>query len=361
MNTDHKVTASAANPSGNQGIEESANQQEIGELIALHFKGETTQEQEKLISDWMSRSENNRQALFDLAAIVNAEKEVSDEDCDSLLERIHGQIAEDEKTMVPYSDRGEKKSHHLTLFGYIAIAAAVAIAVCIPIYKDIASKVRMDNELSAAAVYYNNGNDVLHFNLPDGSTVLLQPNSGLKYFFDTQSNQRIAQLDGEAYFDIARDSLKPFIVKSRYIHLRVLGTAFYVKAFDNAQNVEVGLERGAVNVLSADNRNLMHLHPNQKIVYDVETGFLDTSVIDATDIISQRYSISILENVSVRGIVAHIEQAYHVRVSVSGVKPNERYNISYRSRSSLEELMKIVEGVTGGRCRIEKQAGTSLK
>lgn len=67
--------------------------------------------------------------------------------------------------------------------------------------------------------------------LPDQSVVWVNAGSTLRYGSDFNTNGRSVQLDGEAYFEITRDSLKPFIVKSKRLDIKVLGTSFNVKAY----------------------------------------------------------------------------------------------------------------------------------
>jgi ferric-dicitrate binding protein FerR (iron transport regulator) len=87
---------------------------------------------------------------------------------------------------------------------------------------------------------------VLHrqlINLPDGSKVVLNANSKLEYPPGFSNNTREVYLDGEAYFDIAHDPGKPFIVHTGSISTRVLGTAFNINAYRSQQFVEVTVTR----------------------------------------------------------------------------------------------------------------------
>ncbi|HET9057937.1 MAG TPA: FecR domain-containing protein [Chitinophagaceae bacterium] len=101
--------------------------------------------------------------------------------------------------------------------------------------------------------------------LPDGSKVWL--NSGSKLTYKTfNKSQREVTLEGEAYFDIIKDAKRPFIVHTNVIDIKVLGTAFNVKSYDNEKTVEASLIRGLIEVTRVDNPGQkILLKPNEKI------------------------------------------------------------------------------------------------
>lgn len=103
--------------------------------------------------------------------------------------------------------------------------------------------------------------------LPDGSVVMLSPGSRISYAASfTGSGSRNVSLSGEAFFQVVKDSLRPFFVYSGGIATRVLGTSFTVRS--GAENVSVTVRTGkvAVYVLDENKENIV-LTPNQKAVY----------------------------------------------------------------------------------------------
>jgi len=84
--------------------------------------------------------------------------------------------------------------------------------------------------------------------LVDGSTVTLEPFSTLKYPTQFLKKQREVVLKGEAFFDITRDTTKPFVVYANETITKVLGTSFTIKAFEGEKEVEVAVKTGKVAV-----------------------------------------------------------------------------------------------------------------
>lgn len=103
--------------------------------------------------------------------------------------------------------------------------------------------------------------------LPDGSTVWLNAGSKISYGEDFGKTTRDVQLSGEAYFDVAHDSEHPFIVHTEHFKIKVLGTAFNVKAYAADMQSEATLVRGLIelSINNEDSRKIL-LKPNEKFV-----------------------------------------------------------------------------------------------
>ena len=89
--------------------------------------------------------------------------------------------------------------------------------------------------------------------LADGSKIILEPFSSLKYPTCFLKNQREVVLKGEAFFDIKRDTTKPFVVYANETITKVLGTSFTIKAFEGEKEVEVAVKTGKVAVYAKVN------------------------------------------------------------------------------------------------------------
>jgi len=109
--------------------------------------------------------------------------------------------------------------------------------------------------------------------LPDGSLVWLNSSSKLTYQGDFNKTEREVTLEGEGFFDIAKNPGKPFIVHTHGIDIKVLGTAFNVKCYATDETIETTLLRGAIEVIRKDDpaAPAITLKPNEKLVYIKKT------------------------------------------------------------------------------------------
>ena len=101
--------------------------------------------------------------------------------------------------------------------------------------------------------------------LPDGTDVWLNARTTIQYPVSFNTDQRLVKLDGEAYFEVARDEKKPFTVQTDKYNVEVLGTKFDVESYSDTESFETALMEGSVKIssLTDANESLM-LTPNNK-------------------------------------------------------------------------------------------------
>lgn len=109
--------------------------------------------------------------------------------------------------------------------------------------------------------------------LPDGTQVWLNGNSRLSFGnADFGSTSREVYLSGEAFFDVARNERVPFVIHTGAIDIKVLGTAFNVKAYPGEKNIETALVRGLIEITPhSDPDRKIILKPNEKIIIPTDT------------------------------------------------------------------------------------------
>ena len=103
--------------------------------------------------------------------------------------------------------------------------------------------------------------------LPDGTVVLLNSGTRVKYPESFKGTMREVYLDGEAYFDVVKDNKRPFVVHTSGMDIKVIGTAFNVKAYASDRQTETSLIRGSIEVTIKNRLNeRIILSPSEKLV-----------------------------------------------------------------------------------------------
>lgn len=136
--------------------------------------------------------------------------------------------------------------------------------------------------------------------LPDGTSVWLNSDSKLVYSKDFGTTNRDVRLSGEAFFDVARDSRRPFIIHTDKINITVLGTAFNVKDYVKDATLETALLRGSIAVTFNDRpTERIILKPNEKLMIKKDDpGIANGSKADGSPKIALS-NISVLEDSTV--------------------------------------------------------------
>lgn len=152
------------------------------------------------------------------------------------------------------------------------VAAAVIIMVVVGTLafsllknKRISGK---DTALSEYIIPYGSRSQLV---LPDGTRIWLNSGSKIKYDRQFGQNNRNISLEGEAYFDVKRNERLPFFVNTSELTIKVLGTAFNIKAYPDEDFIETTVEKGMVQIIedmkSDAGREKIILKANQKLLY----------------------------------------------------------------------------------------------
>jgi transmembrane sensor len=163
--------------------------------------------------------------------------------------------------------RSRSRKRYLLPAAFMIVMIAAGIYIFYPSQKAVVATpttASKQNEIST-----NNGSRT-NISLPDGTQVWLNAESKISYQTPFNHNIREVHLTGEAYFDVAHDQNRPFIVHTSGIDIKVLGTAFTVKSYPSDNTIEATLLRGSIEVLKRDDPNgsRVILRPSQKLVFN---------------------------------------------------------------------------------------------
>jgi ferric-dicitrate binding protein FerR (iron transport regulator) len=114
--------------------------------------------------------------------------------------------------------------------------------------------------------------------LPDGTMVRLNSDSRLTYLNFTAGKTREVTLIGEAFFDVASDSSRPFIIHTGKINIKVLGTSFNVRNYPQDKELETSLIKGKIEVsLKSRPEDIIILRPTEKLIIAKEQDELNAA------------------------------------------------------------------------------------
>ena len=234
-----------------------------------------------------------------------------------------------------------------------AVAAAAAVAAVVFLNTHGSGCVGTQPADTLQLCLANNGTSVKTYLLADNTKVFLKPGSEISYNVSGLEDSRQLRLRGEAYFDVARDSLRPFIVHTENISVKVLGTAFTVSSIPGRPDTEVVLERGKVRILSPEGTSMLDLKPNQSARYSSAEGVVDVESCYAKAFVASHFNLVSLEDATLAEIVSALEDSFETEIGVRDVKrPQERYYFNYLKTDSLDDILSVLEFITGANCEI---------
>jgi ferric-dicitrate binding protein FerR (iron transport regulator) len=180
--------------------------------------------------------------------------------------------------------------------------------------------------------------------LPDGSVAWLNAGSTLSYpsIFE---NERNVSLTGEAYFDVAYDPNKPFIVSTDSIHVQALGTQFDVYNYSKAEYMNTALIQGSIKVYkTGDKSEGIILKPNQQLFY--KDGTFRVEAFTDTDKLLWKEGIYSFNKESLTTIIKKLELYYDVEIIVKDPTIlQHKYTGKFRQRDGVVEILRIIRKI----------------
>lgn len=177
-----------------------------------------------------------------------------------------------------------------------------------------------------------------HVTLPDGTVLTLNALTTVRY--NTQGDKRHALVDGEAYFEVARDEEHPFVVQASEADITCLGTAFNVRNYADEGNVSVVLNNGKVRVSAREADVTME--PDSRVVMDRQTLALSKHTVNASDYTAWLNGEVKYNNQTLEDIAAELSRNYNISMVITSDElKHERFN-GYLGRSSLRNILDVL-------------------
>ena len=283
------------------------------ELIEKYFDGNITDAEIKELSDWI-KNDRHLQNWW--------EEEFSKSDAginpvlrDKLFARIKEQTQGKEET------QGKETPRTIRMNPW-KWAAAIVLPICIAFFTYYL--VDSSQTVGAPFIVKADKGDKATIELPDGTNVVLNSASQLSYLNNFGENVRRVQLNGEAYFKVAHDEKRAFIVQVGDLEVKVLGTSFNVSAYEDAKDVTVVLLEGKVGVYAQKISHIMK--PGDKIEYNKATHKITATQVHPSDYIEWTKGNIYFEKESLENIMKTLSRIYDVEIRFDSNKlPNESF------------------------------------
>lgn len=223
-----------------------------------------------------------------------------------------------------------------------SIAASILLLIGIGCFAWILSRNQSSNTMFVATSGIQNMQSIL---LPDGSQVQLGPGSKLVYPSEFDGKTREVKLEGQAFFDVAKDKSKPFVVKTKDMDVTALGTAFEVFSYEMENSIETVLLNGKVKVdlLHGNHKREVILNPNDKLTLSRSDARISIEKVNATKYSDWRnLGILSFENEKLSMIIPRLEKWYGQKIFCQKDLANT-YRFTFKVRNeSLDRILYML-------------------
>lgn len=179
--------------------------------------------------------------------------------------------------------------------------------------------------------------------LPDGTKVWLNAGSSLKYPMSFAKNERRVRLEGEAFFEVTKDSARPFKVLSKGQEIEVLGTAFNVNAYPDNTAIKTTLVKGKVK-LSNNNRysEAIYLLPGQQST-NTNNGKIQLANVDTAPFTAWKEGLFYFDETPLSDALQQIGRWYNVEVKYKGEVPQTHFYGRIKRSKPLRDVLDVLE------------------
>ena len=275
---------------------------EIETIIQKYLQGKTSEEENQQLHQWMLQSPENKKRLF-------AEKDIWD------TFSFHSNLKKYEVSseLGLLKKRIEPKQATISLKQIIQIAAILLVTFGLGWgSRFISFGSKQTAEVTMQEIFVPKG-QVNQVFLADGTRIWINSETKLITPSVFATNERVVKLNGEAFFEVAKDAKRPFRVEVSGQQIEVLGTSFNVRAYDNSNEIETTLETGQIQLHTCSQTTL--LKPGEQSLFNKTEKQLVISKVNPETFSSWKDGRYEFQNEDLLEVFKVVERWYDVEIA----------------------------------------------
>lgn len=336
-------------------------------IIINYLSGSASVKDIEFLKNWLSQSEQNKRLFDEMSDVWNATHPHDKHafDVETAYDKVQQQLwrkdfqIDYQKRLRPYK---------------IAVSIAALLIICMAI---VTLMINLKNR-AGHSIYDTSVTEIVspmgsksQIMLPDGTKVWLNAGSKLRYNAAFSHDNRMIQLEGEAYFDVTKNKQLPFQVStSNDITIKVLGTAFDLKAYPNEGSIETTLERGSLiveqnssgkvtqTILAPKQRAIFIKHSGELFLSDNEAKILKKDQIKSVDQIKGMVLVSkeieteeytawkdnrlVFRNEPFESLTVKLERWYGVKINIADNRIKAYHFNGTIENETINDVMELI-------------------
>ncbi|TMI62719.1 MAG: DUF4974 domain-containing protein [Bacteroidetes bacterium] len=292
-----------------------------------YLLGEASPEEEQAVMEWMNANSSNKEYYNQFKKIWDSSKELaagSTVDVNKAWERFQMRVADKNESPKVISRKR---------FSWMRIAASVILIAGLGV-----AAYFMFNNNEPKEMVAQTGQNVLLDTLPDGSVITLNKRSTITYPSKFKGDTRAIALKGEAFFNVAPDKKKPFIISVNDVQVTVVGTSFNIKSENG--NTEIVVETGIVRV--ARSGKTVELIAGEKIVMTATDSITNKETVSDKLYNYYRSKEFVCDGTPLWKLVQVLNEAYDAKISIGRKELRDMQLTTTFNNESLEKVLEII-------------------
>lgn len=312
-------------------------------LMMSYLDGHCTSEEALSLLSWIAESEANQNRFesfkkvweltaFPMPDLLNV---------DAALDAVNAKI-----------DAAEEQAAHSVEMPWLRrnykYVSGIAAALVVALFLGFLVVRPMNSTVTVASTDQNTESPYL---LPDGSSVTFNGDATLAYSKHFGKHTRSVDFEGVAYFDIAKDAHKPFVIHCDKVDVEVLGTTFLLNADKNANGVTVDLYSGKVRMTSHDEKgnilSSVEIGPTERGIWTEAEGMSLKTYPEVKKQELKEDRVLDFNDVSLGMIVETLEYIFEIKIDLPEEYTEDRLTARFTDKDSVDEVLETIATVFG--------------
>ncbi len=306
-------------------------------LIQKQLTGEITSEEQSQLDNWLATSPDNQRigkSIEKTWALSEGFTQDVDLDLEGDFQKIENKLLEE--------DKPEAKVRPLPYRRWLLRVAAVFLLLAAGSY---VWKKYLTSAVKHEVVSTGDKASEKPIELLDGSKVWLNANTKFTYFSSSVSKERRVILDGEAFFEVAKDASKPFVVETLSAEVTVLGTSFSV--LEKHSDVEVNVATGKVKLSPKESDEAITLIVNERGIFKKTEGQLIKEQLQDPNKLAWHTKKLIFDNTPLKTALSTISEFYGTPINLENEELENCILSASFDHKSIDTVLEIIATVFG--------------
>ncbi|MCB8998520.1 MAG: FecR domain-containing protein [Bacteroidales bacterium] len=306
------------------------------DLISRCLAGEATSEEMTALENWVESSKENEQLYSDYLKLWEKTGVLQGKpflNIDDEWNTFNQKVQEEEKNNLFKNFLAGPK--FFTSFYRMAAVVLFGLLAGYSIYF-------FSNRFSTQSYFAETAGQEVR--LPDGTSVILNAGAEIRYPGKFSSGSRLVEFSGEGFFHVKKDPDHPFIIRTKDLSIRVLGTSFNVKAEKDSPDIEVTVNTGTVALYKgSDRKNEKQISVGEKAIYFSKLGKIETAKNNNPNYLAWRTGKMDFKESTLTEVLSVFSSAYHKKFIITSENiKNCRLTANFENQG-LESALKVLE------------------
>ncbi|MDR1746635.1 MAG: FecR domain-containing protein [Tannerella sp.] len=318
------------------------------DVIIRSLQNSSTAEEERQLNEWLHEDEAHVALFCQLQELWNTRNRITSEETSCCWSDLQRRIESRQQKQAPLQ-------RLVPLWIHYAAAALIGVMVASSVWLSVRPHTITEKTVVRNVIHNRTG--VQKVELPDRSVVWLQNKGKLTYPETFENNKRMVSLEGNAFFEIAKDPSMPFVVQTENIHIQVTGTAFSVCSEGDSLTV-VTLVSGGVDINrineSGQTTAFVKLKPGEQATFGTQTAEIAVNNVNTDYYTAWKDGTYRFTNETLENIVRQLEYHYGIQIRLSPKMRHKRFTGGVAPEHTIRDVLDIIGRTHPVRYRITK-------